>query len=200
MKKLFTILCAVTLTANISFSQSFGVKLGLNSTAIGVSDDNSAWNEEQNGKIGLQIGGVAMFEISDMIDLRTGLSYSQKGTSFDVEGYDEMVVYSLDYLEVPLNFAFNIGGDGFSLNLGPYLGFLINSEISFDGESDDWEDISSIDFGLDLGASYLVNETILIDVKYGLGLANISDDSDDSDDFAALNGGLQLSVAYVFGN
>ena len=97
-----------------------------------------------------------------------------------------------------MDFAFKIGDNGFSLNAGSYLAFLLGAELRFDGESDAAEDISALDFGLDFGASYLINETILLDIKYGMGLGNLIDD-DDVDE-VALNGALQFSVAYVFNN
>ena len=89
----------------------------------------------------------------------------------------------------------------FSLNAGSYLAFAMNKEARFDGDSEDLEalvgDISGMDFGLDFGASYLINETMLLDIKYGMGLGNLIDDDVDE---VALNGALQFSVAYVFNN
>ena len=74
----------------------------------------------------------------------------------------------------------------------------MSSKLKFDGESDDMEDISAMDIGLNFGASYLINEQILIDARYGMGLMNLDSDSDS--DVTMLNGALQISVGYVFGN
>ena len=197
MKKLFTLLFVFVLATEFTFSQTFGLKLGFNSSAIGVSEDDLL-PDDQQARAGFQIGGLAVIEVSDIADFRTGLTYTQKGASWDVDGSSSDLVFALDYLEVPLDFAFKIGDNGFSLNAGSYLAFLLGAELRFDGESDDAEDISAMDFGLDFGASYLINETILLDIKYGMGLGNLIDDDDV--DGTALNGALQFSVAYVFNN
>ena len=192
MKKIFTILTVVALTTTVSFAQAqFGIKAGFNNSAVGSSD--SDMNEAISSKSGMQFGGVAMFELSDAIQLRTGAIYSQKGAAL----LDEITV-ALDYLEVPADFAFMLGDGGFALSAGPYFAFLMSSKVKLDGESEDMEDMNSMDIGLNFGASYLVNEQILIDARYGMGLTNISSDSDD--DETMLNGALQISVGYVFGN
>ena len=192
MKKLFTILTVVALTATISFAQvQFGIKAGFNNSAVGSSD--SDMNEAISSKSGMQFGGIAMFELSDAIQLRTGAIYSQKGATL----LDE-ITFALDYLEVPADFAFMLGDGGFALSAGPYFAFLMSSKLKFEGESDDMEDISAMDIGLNFGASYLINEQILIDARYGMGLMNLDSDSDS--DVTMLNGALQISVGYVFGN
>jgi hypothetical protein len=191
MKKLFTILTVVALTATISFAQvQFGIKAGFNNSAVGSSD--SDMNEAISSKSGMQFGGIAMFELSDAIQLRTGAIYSQKGATL----LDE-ITFALDYLEVPADFAFMLGDGGFALSAGPYFAFLMSSKVKLDGESEDMEDMNSLDIGLNFGASYLVNEQILIDARYGMGLTNISSDSDSEE--TMLNGALQISVGYVFG-
>ncbi len=195
MKKLFTILTVVALTTTISFAQAqFGIKAGFNNSAIGSSD--SDMNELLSSKSGMQLGGTAMFELSDAIQLRTGALYSQKGATLDFLGLAK-VTMALDYLEVPVDFAFMLGDGGFALSAGPYFAFLMSAKVKADGESEDIEDTSAMDMGLNFGASYLINESILIDARYGMGLMNI--DSSDSDE-TILNGALQISVGYVFGN
>ena len=191
MKNLFTILTVVALTTTVSFAQvQFGIKAGFNNSAVGSSD--SDMNEAISSKSGMQFGGIAMFELSDAIQLRTGAIYSQKGATL----LDE-ITFALDYLEVPADFAFMLGDGGFALSAGPYFAFLMSSKVKLDGESEDMEDMNSLDIGLNFGASYLVNEQILIDARYGMGLTNISSDSDSEE--TMLNGALQISVGYVFG-
>ena len=73
----------------------------------------------------------------------------------------------------------------------------MSAKSKFDGESEDIDDNSAMDIGLNFGASYLINEQILIDARYGMGLTNISSASDEDETF--LNGALQISVGYLFG-
>jgi len=196
MKKLFTILTVVALTTTVSFAQAqFGIKAGLNIAAVGSSEDEAP----EDARMGMQLGGIAMFDLSDAVQLRTGLTYSQKGAAEkDFLGSGEDLVFALDYLEVPVDFAFMLGDGGFALSAGPYFAFLMSAKVKSDGESEDMEDVSAMDMGLNFGASYLINEQILIDARYGMGLMNLNSDSDS--DETILNGALQVSVGYVFGN
>ena len=195
MKKIFTILTVVALTTTISFAQAqFGIKAGFNSSAIGTSE--SELNEMMSSRIGLQFGGVVTIPFTDAVQLRTGAIYNQKGATIDFLEGD--ITLALDYLEVPVDFAFMLGDGGFALNAGPYFAFVMSAKAKLDGESEDIEDISGMDLGLNFGASYLINEQILIDARYGMGLMNLDSDSDS--DETILNGALQISVGYVFGN
>ena len=201
MKKLFTILTVVALTTTMSFAQAqFGVKAGLNIAAVGSSEDDAP----EDARMGMQLGGIAMFDLSDAVQLRTGLTYSQKGASMAKEsGMETDLVFALDYLEVPIDFAFMLGDGGFSLSAGPYLAFLMGANAKYDGESEnmneDDDNFNGMDFGLNLGTSFLINEQILIDARYGMGLMDITND-DTMGDEVSVNGVLQISVGYVFGN
>ena len=65
--------------------------------------------------------------------------------------------------------------------------------------NEDNDMINGMDFGLNLGMSFLINEQILIDAKYGMGLSDITNDEYMGDE-VSVNGVLQISVGYVFGN
>ena len=201
MKKIFTILTVVAFTTTISFAQAqFGIKAGLNIAAIGSSEDGAP----EDARMGMQLGGIAMFGLSDAVQLRTGLTYSQKGASeVKTSGMATDLIYAVDYLEVPIDFAFMLGDGGFSLSAGPYIAFLMGANTKYDGETvnfnEDNDMINGMDFGLNLGMSFLINEQILIDAKYGMGLSDISNDEYMGDE-VSVNGVLQISVGYVFGN
>tara|TARA_B100000780_G_scaffold104741_1_gene73309 strand:+ start:492 stop:1097 length:606 start_codon:yes stop_codon:yes gene_type:complete len=201
MKKFFTILTVVAFTTTISFAQAqFGIKAGLNIAAIGSSEDGAP----EDARMGMQLGGIAMFGLSDAVQLRTGLTYTQKGASNAKEdGMETDVIFAMDYLEVPIDFAFMLGDGGFSLSAGPYIAFLMGANTKYDGETvnfnEDNDMINGMDFGLNLGMSFLINEQILIDAKYGMGLSDITNDEYMGDE-VSVNGVLQISVGYVFGN
>jgi len=196
MKKLFTILSVVALTTTISFAQSqFGIKAGLNSSAIGSSE--SEVNEMMSSRIGLQFGGIATIPFTDAMQLRTGAIYNQKGATIDLMGAD--ITLALDYLEVPVDFAVMLGDGGFALSAGPYFAFLMNSELQIDGESEDIDGAKDMDIGLNFGASFTIQESMIIDARYGMGLTNLADDSTLADDYVELNGVLSVSFAYMFG-
>lgn len=195
MKRLFTILCAVILTFSVSAQAQFGAIAGLNSSAIGTSESDI--NDMLDARIGIHVGGVAHIPLGDVVELRTGAIYSQKGATFNIFGIDATL--ALDYLDIPMDFAFKLGDGGFALSAGPYIGLLMSSKVKVDGDSEDLDDGKAMDFGLNFGASYLIGEMILIGTKYSMGLTNISEDSTLADDYVELNGCLSFSVGYMFG-
>ncbi|HIE73920.1 MAG TPA: PorT family protein [Flavobacteriales bacterium] len=194
MKKLITILFATLLSVGVFAQAQFGIKAGLNIAAIGSSD--SDWNEMISSKAGIQFGGVATIPFGDVVQLRTGAIYSQKGATVDVLGTD--IILAVDYLEVPADFTFMLGDGGFALSAGPYFAFLMSAKAKADGESEDMEDVSAMDLGLNFGASFTIAESMIIDARYGMGLMNLVDDADD-DDETMLNGCFSISFAYMFG-
>jgi hypothetical protein len=169
----------------------------LNSSAIGSSDAD--WNELMSSKMGMQFGFATTIPFGDVVQLRTGAIYNQKGATLDIPGND--LTLAVDYLEVPADFAFMLGGGGFALSAGPYFAFLMSSTVTnADGESEDWEDVSAMDIGLNFGASFTIAESSIIDVRYGMGLTNLNTDTDAlAGEDVWLNGCLSVSYAYMFG-
>ena len=106
----------------------------------------------------------------------------------------------MDYLEVPVDFAFMLGSGGFGLSVGPYFAFLLSANAKANGESASFaDDVKNIDAGLNFGASFTIQETMIIDTRYGMGLSNISEGSDLYSDYIELNGVFSISFAYMFG-
>lgn len=62
-------------------------------------------------------------------------------------------------------------------------------------EEEDLEDLSTTDFGLSVGASYTLNETMVIDVRYALGLSDL----ETTDDLTAIPSAIRISFGYTFG-
>jgi hypothetical protein len=151
-----------------------------------------------SSKAGLQLGGVATIPFTDAVQFRTGAIYNQKGGTIDSQVGD--ITLALDYLEVPADFAFMLGDGGFALSAGPYFAFLMSSKVKFDGESEDVDNVKAMDIGLNFGASYTIQESMIIDARYGMGLTNLADDSSFADDYIELNGVLSVSFAYMFRN
>jgi len=189
MKKLLTILCAAILTLSVSAQAQFGAVAGLNISNVTSSEDDL----ELDSRIGMHFGGVASFPLGDAIQLRTGAIYSQKGAALDFG--DETLTLALDYLEIPVDVAYKIG-DVFSISAGPYFAFLMSSKMKMDGESEDMEDVSGMDMGLNVGLNFNLSNFI-ISTRYGMGFMNLDDDSDS--DETQTNSCIGLSVGYVFG-
>ena len=184
MKRLICIITA-TLLFSIAFAQQthFGVKAGVNIASVAIDG-----GDDYSGKAGLHVGGLAHIHISRQFALQPELIFSMQG------GKDDDLKLKLNYLNVPL-MAQYMTNDGFRLQTGPQLGFLLAAERKVgDVEVDVDDDLSSIDFSWAFGAGYLFPSGFGIDARYNLGISNISDD----DSFEAKNRVFQFGVFYQF--
>ena len=193
MKKLFLIcfICILTVT---SCAPKIVPVLGANFASVNGDDADSFDN-----RTGINGGVLVRTAASDQIDVETGLIYSQQGADYSESMYSGK--YKLDYLNIPVMARFNVG-DGFILQAGPQIGFLMSAkdEYDFDGESgeeDVKEYLKGTDFGINLGAGYQFPGGFGIDATYNLGLTNIAD-SPDLSNVNWKHGVIQLRLSYAF--
>lgn len=192
MKKVLMIVAVMAMVATAAVAQTtFGVKAGVNFASL--SDDF----DEMDSKMGLALGGFVKFELSEKFAFQPELLFSAQGAKLE-EGGAELKIKA-NYLNLPLMGKFYVM-DGLSLQAGPQVGFLMsaNAELTGAGEENFDEDIKDemkgIDFGLNFGAGYELQNGLGFDARYNLGLSNIID----SDDEKAKNGVFQITVSYAF--
>ncbi len=148
----------------------FGPKAGVTFTNITGDGDN-------DGKTGFFVGGFADISISEKFHVQPEVLYSS-------EGADDA---SIDYIRIPIMAKYYVS-EGFNLMAGPNIGFKVATENDFVDEA-----TKSTDFGLGLGAAYDLPMGLIIEARYNLGLANISDGGGD-----AKNTGFQIGLGYKF--
>jgi len=178
---------------------NFGAKAGVNfASFLGDKDHND------KTRTAFHVGLVAEFMISDDFSFQPELMYSAQGGSYenaqDGEGLYDGTLKN-DYLNVPLMAKYYVA-EGFSLEAGPQVGFLLSAKDDWEdvqtGESDteDWKDFyKGIDFGVNFGVGYKLEGGLNFGARYNLGLSNIWDDSED---FKTQNGVIQVSLGYFF--
>ncbi|PSG88574.1 porin family protein [Aurantibacter aestuarii] len=218
MKKLLlsAAVALMAITANAQDSgMTFGAKAGLNVATIGGDV------EDASSRISFHVGGYAEFMVSDKFSVQPELVYSSQGTqeeykeSFESNGvvfdgeYEDKL--KLDYINLPVMAKFYVT-EGFSLEAGPQVGFLIGANVesegtesvtfggsteteSFSEEVDVKDSFKGIDFAVGVGAGYKLDGGLNFAVRYNLGLSNIYEDSGD---FKAQNNVFQFSVGYSF--
>lgn len=164
----------------------FGFKGGANFATItgDVSDDFSSITA-------IHFGVMTEIPISETFSFQPELLYSAQGIKDDE--FDEKI--KLNYLNIPLMGKYYVA-EGFSLEAGPQIGFLSSAKSDVDGEEVDIKDsLKSIDFGLNLGLGYKMNNGLNFGARYNIGLSNINDE----DGLGSVkNGVLQVSVGYFF--
>ncbi len=162
---------------------NIGTKIGLNSYTINT--DNSS---DFDSQIGLHAGLLGHIHLSSDFALQPELVYSMQGAK---SGNTDL---KLDYINVPviLQYMFD---NGFRLQAGLQVGLLVRAKAENGSSVDIKDDFKSIDAGLSFGVSYVHSPTDFgIDLRYNLGLSDISENSNVS----STNRGFQIGIFYLF--
>ena len=180
MKKLLlSAVIAVFAMSNVNAQEvKFGAKAGVNFASLGGDDSDGL-----DGRTSFHVGAVAEIGISEKFAVQPELVYSSQGFSVDDENL------KLDYINLPILAKFFVA-EGFSIEVGPQVGFL----ISADAEGEDVKDLfKSTDFSGALGLGYKLESGLNFAARYNLGLGNVVDGDGD-----LKNNVIQLSVGYFF--
>jgi hypothetical protein len=190
MKSFFIALFTALLFAGPASAQNFnlGVKGGLN--IYEIYNDN---NVDYNTKPGLHLGLLGHIHLTDRFALQPELMYSGQGSQFMVGTVENKL--NLHYLNVPLLIQFMFD-NGFRLQAGPQLGFLVgaNSRVN-DVSTDIRNNYRTLDLGVGLGAGYVHPPTGFgVDARYNIGLGNINSGGTVN----STNRGIQVGLFYLF--
>ncbi len=183
MKKvlLLTVLAVLGLANANAQEVQLGVKAGLN--FANVSGDNTS---EKDMVTAFNAGLVAEIPLTEKFSFQPELLFSGQGYSFD----DNTV--ALSYLNVPLMGKYYLT-KGFSLEAGPQIGFLLSAK----NENIDVKDaFKTVDFGVNLGLGYKLDNGLNFGARYNLGLSDIN--NSDTSNAKFRNGVIQVSVGYFF--
>ena len=185
MKKIF-VAVVVLLSFGISFAQEetksgsdikYGAKGGLNLANIVGNDAGDA-----NVFIGFNAGFFVEIPVTDKLIFQPEILYSAQGSKSDgiIDGYNVDATLKFNYINVPLMFKYQVANK-FSLEAGPYIGFLTSAKLKFDVEGlgsdtvDMKDDVKSTDFGIGVGMNYEFSDVIFANARYQGGLTEIGD-------------------------
>lgn len=155
-----------------------GVKLGLNITSI--SSDIFDLGNQAN----LIAGGFVVVDPANPLAFQIEALYAQKGASSDVPGLDGVEV---DYLEVPVLVKFQLPFGGQVLPVaygGPTFALKLREEVNTFGGFDVTDFVGdafeTFDAGFALGGGVDLQNvsslgTVVVDLRYTIGLSNLSD-------------------------
>ena len=156
---------------------NLGFKGGIN--LYKINNDNSTKFDKVTG---YHFGLLGHIHLNSQWAIQPELVYSNQGAMYSD------TKYNLDYINVPLILQFMFD-NGFRLQAGPQLGFLVRAENK--------DDLNPIDLSVGVGMSYVVPATGFgFDVRYNHGISNISKD----DAIKSTNNGFQLGVFYILGH
>lgn len=156
MKKvlLFTTLAVFGFTSLNAQEIKLGIKGGLKFAQI------KGENSQKNNRItDFNLGIMAEIPIANRFTFQPELLYSGQGSSVN-----------LNYLNIPLVVKYNLTKE-FSLEAGPQIGFLLSANANGNNVKSSFK---TLDFSLNFGLSYQLNNKIYFGARYNLGLTNIS--------------------------
>jgi hypothetical protein len=167
MKK--TIIIAATffliLNANAQ-SAHFGIKGGLNASSLTFEG-----NSDMQSKIGFNVGLLAHIHTgNEFWAFQPEVYYSSEGAK---SKSNSNVSLDLGYINVPvlIQYMFN---NGFRLEAGPQVGFLMSAKSKLDDNSTDIKkNMQSAVFSIPLGLGYLTMNGLGFDARYNFGISNI---------------------------
>lgn len=174
MKKI--ILLAATFLALVSVKAQvhFGLKGGMNASSLNFTPANS----DLETKIGFNAGILAHIHTSNpQWAVQPELYYSLEGAKSKSNNDAKL---NLGYLNLPvlLQYMFD---NGFRIEAGPQLGFLISAKSKLNSTSVDVKDnYKTASFSVPVGVGYLTSSGLGFDARYNFGISDINNSSNDT--------------------
>lgn len=204
MKKIVLAAIAVVALGTSSYAQQqvkFGPKAGVSFANLSKGSD---FNDAKM-RTAFHVGAVAEIKFNDKFSLQPEVLYSAQGSEI-TRGTNNAYVTSTiknDYINIPIMAKYYIV-EGFSIEAGPQVGFLMKSEtestanvagISAGGKVDTKSNFNSTDFGVNFGLAYDLPQGFFINGRYNLGLTDVVKDNKGD---AVKNNVIQVGVGYKF--
>jgi len=195
LTKTFLIIGLLLFSLQTQAQIKLGIKAGMN--VNNIKQDMAVGNYSFNTKssVGYHIGLVVETSIISALNLQTGILFSTKGYSRDLEynlpnnttvdGFDRFNLY---YIEIPLHFAYIID-DNFQLYAGPYVAVGMGGKRKWDYEYTNNGNSQGQEGDNDIKS------------KFGkLTVDDYSANGDDPEYFKAFDFGVDFGVGYKSGS
>lgn len=216
MKKIFVLILAAMLIVSSSNIQaqthiSVGARAGLNIANL-TFDPDLASTVTKSSRTGFKFGGALQVEFAPMFALQVEPMFATGGS--EISGPGGKITFKASFIEVPILLKVNVPVAGSVTPyafLGPNIAFIMSSKELAEitgfpsNEADIKDQTSSINFSLDFGAGAGFKvaplTTILLDVRYSLGLANmLNDQGKQSTGYNSIKStGFQIVAGVMFG-
>lgn len=183
------IAAAIMVTTTVKAQHSnIGIKGGLN--LYNLVNENS-----NTGKsiVGIHLGLISHIHLNDQFAIQPEVVLSTQGSEFEPGG--SKMRLNLNYINVPILLQYMFD-NGFRLQAGPQIGFLVNAKTEVtNAEFDQKDDFETIDVGAGFGIGYInPSSNFGVDARYNLGLSDINKNSS----VISYNRGFQVGVFYLF--
>lgn len=182
MKTLYktTLLLAFGLIAGLNISNAQEARSGLKG-GINLSNLYLDEADDENLRFGFHVGAYTqLLGPSNMVGFQPEIAFSTKGARgmYDFAGYEGEVKFNLNYVDVPLLAVIKLG-EVAEIHGGLYTGYLINANVTTEGDLGSGEDelerdnFNTWDYGLAAGFAFNLEE-ISIGARYNYGLQELA--------------------------
>jgi hypothetical protein len=146
--------------------------LTLSNMYIDINDIDAS-----NARWGFHAGFFSQIMFAETVGFQPEILFTTKGTSAEYSGiFDQTVDFNLNYIDIPLLLVFR-PLEVFELHAGPYVGFLLNTNVGLTGTIEgqtelDRDNFNNFDWGIGAGIQFNFRSVIL-GARYNLGLQNV---------------------------
>lgn len=167
---------------------TFGIKGGLNLYNI-----HNNMGLAYDTRIGFHTGVIGHIHLVRQLALQPEIVYSVQGAKYKIDGAE--TTRQLGYINVPV-LAQYMFDNGFRLQAGPQLGFLVNARSETNNASTDIKDnLNAVDLALSAGVGYVHPPTGFgVDARFNLGLGDMNENGN----IRSTNRVFQVGVFYLF--
>ncbi|ASB48821.1 porin family protein [Alkalitalea saponilacus] len=174
------LLAIITMLVSPSFVQAQEVNTGIKGgfTLSNLYIDRDELNDE-NSRVGLHLGFFSQILLGETIGLQPEFLFTTKGTEGRYDGFvNQTVNFNINYIDIPI-LAVLKPIEILEIHAGPYIGFMLNSNIKYSGaiegeESLDRDHFKTMDYGL--AAGFALNfGNIEAGARYNIGLQELAD-------------------------
>ncbi|MEM9822365.1 MAG: porin family protein [Bacteroidota bacterium] len=210
LKKLFPLLLLLA-TLQVNAQNYLGLRGGLNYANV-QTDVSGITGPNPETLLGLNIALFTELGVSPNFAIQPELHYVQKGWSvkFSTFGFNLDGSFVFNYLDVPVLFKYRFGNpraiSGYAI-AGPSVGYLLsvkekdnisNQSQSLEFTEDDGIRRVELSMVIGAGVNFAAGPgSILVDLRYNLGLSNLSNDVNFSET-SLQNRALNMTIGYRF--
>jgi Outer membrane protein beta-barrel domain len=154
-----------------------GLKGGLNASSLFY--DNQGVNNKHE-RIGFHAGVFTQIPAGEFFAIQPELLYTTKGASADynIVGFNGTNTFKLNYAELPVLATFKLG-QAVELQAGPYVSYLLNSNLTSNGDfgtgrgAINRDNFNKVDYGIAGGLNIYFGKAF-IGARYEQGLQRIA--------------------------
>ena len=172
MKKTMILAATVLFSfgASAQMKAHFGVKAGVNASELHVKDSEV----KGDTKIGFHAGALAhIHSDGSQFAFQPEVLYSLEGAKYNSGGIKSTT--DLHFVNVPL-LAQYMFDNGFRIEAGPQVNFLLAAKQKVDGNTNDIKDgYKTASLSLPVGIGYLTQSGLGFDARYSFGLSQLNE-------------------------